>query len=412
MCVECALKCSTKKEFKKSYSMQFITSCKKGWLQEVYIASNLINVNKIHTKKNSLECALKCETKKEFKKKYPNEYSAAVIRGWIDDICTHMRPLGNLKFRGVYSYKIEFNGKKYGYSGLTQNFNERHLQHVFLSKYDNSIKERCKTMIDNFCYDNNIELPDMIIESDYISVTDAQIREDENISKLKSEGYIILNVQKCGGLGTSEIIYTKEKCIDSANKCTNNKEFKKKYPSEYNAACRNKWMKEIDYHFEELNHNWTKEECYIEFLKFNNSRQEFKNGNSRAYRASLRNGWIDDFFGESTMRSVVSWTYDDCKEKALKCISRTDFFYKYNKEYKASTINGWLDDFFGVSDIKPKGYWDSYDNCKDAAFKCIGRDQYNTLYTGAYKVASKNGWLNEFFGDKLKKQKKLLKKPD
>lgn len=410
MCVECALKCSTKEEFKRLYSMQFRTSCEKGWLQEVYIAANLINVNKIHTKEKCLEYALKCSTKKEFKKWYINEYSAAVIRGWIDEICTHMKPLGNRESRGVYSYKIEFDGKKYGYSGLAKDFNERHLQHIGLSKYDNgvNIKKRNKTRVDTFCYINNIELPNMIIEHDYMYYIDAQIKEEENRIKLHNDGYIILNKNKCGGLGTIVIKHTKEKCIEAANKCKNNKEFVEMFPNECDASRRNGWFKEITQHFEELNHKWAKEECYIEFLKFNNSRQEFRNGNSKAYRASIYNNWLDDFFGESTMRTVDSWTYDECKEKALKCFSRTDFFEKYNKEYKASIINVWLDDFFPTN-RKNKGYWDSYDNCKEAASKCIGRDQYNTLYTRAYRVASKNGWLNEFFCDKLKKQKKIGK---
>ena len=38
---------------------------------------------------------------------------------------------------------------------------------------------------------------------------------------------------------------------------------------------------------------WTKEKCAEEALKYK-SRSEFKKNNTNAYKASVRNGWLDD----------------------------------------------------------------------------------------------------------------------
>ena len=51
------------------------------------------------------------------------------------------------------------------------------------------------------------------------------------------------------------------------------------------------------------------------------------------------------------------WNYDTCKEAALKCKTRGEYWKKYSMAAKKSIENGWLDDFFYKNTIKPRGYW-------------------------------------------------------
>lgn len=61
----------------------------------------------------------------------------------------------------------------------------------------------------------------------------------------------------------------------------------------------------------------------------------------------------------STMRI---WTYEHCKEVAKNCINKPDYRKKYPTAYRVATVNHWLNDFFDNL-IKPAGYFDNIDNC-------------------------------------------------
>ena len=50
---------------------------------------------------------------------------------------------------------------------------------------------------------------------------------------------------------------------------------------------------------------------------------------------------------------------------------------------------------------KPKGYWDSYENCYNAAKECRSRTEFGKKHTNAYANSLKNGWLDEFFPKKV-----------
>ena len=54
---------------------------------------------------------------------------------------------------------------------------------------------------------------------------------------------------------------------------------------------------------------------------------------------------------------------------------------------------------------KPNGYW-TYERCKDAAFKCSNKGEFQKRYSTAYATVLKNKWIDltqhmEIIGNKV-----------
>ena len=69
---------------------------------------------------------------------------------------------------------------------------------------------------------------------------------------------------------------------------------------------------------------WTYKTCKEEAKKYS-SRNEFREGDYKAYQAAWKNGWLDEFYGESKKKEPGYWTKEKCKEEAMKYSSRYEF---------------------------------------------------------------------------------------
>lgn len=88
--------------------------------------------------------------------------------------------------------------------------------------------------------------------------------------------------------------------------------------------------------------------------------------------------------------------YDNCYNAAKECTSRMEFKKKYTAGYHKARKHKWLDDYTWF-DEKPKfNYWD-YDACYKAALTCKTRSEFQKKYPGAHKPAWKNGWLDDYY---------------
>lgn len=94
----------------------------------------------------------------------------------------------------------------------------------------------------------------------------------------------------------------------------------------------------------DINNKWTYDICKKEALKYN-TRMEFKNNCSTAYRKCIDNKWEVAF---KHMKEILKpsgyWTYDKCKEEASKHKMRGDFSKATGWAYNTALMNGWLDD--------------------------------------------------------------------
>jgi|ERR1035437_854937 hypothetical protein len=236
------------------------------------------------TKECCREVALKCKSKTEFHIKYISAYNCSWKNKYLDEICSHMKPLGNTHKRLVYSYEFSNN---YVYVGITCNEKKRNRDHF------NGISPVREHM-------NRYKLKPIkkILTNGYINVEIASKLEGNYLEKYKNNGWHILNKNKTGGLGGNILYWTKEKCAEAALKCSTRKEFSIKYVSAYISARKNMWLNDICDHMiykRRPKGYWNYETCKKAALKYSN-RFDFSHKCSSAYFISSNNNWLNEFY--------------------------------------------------------------------------------------------------------------------
>jgi len=282
-CLEEALKYKTRTEFKKFSPSPFSKSEKNKWLDEICLhMKKKKKINGYWTKEKCLEEALKYKTKTEYQKNSTSSYISARLNNWLDEICKHMIIIGNKKFRCIYSYEFSDN---YVYVGLTFSLNARQnsrnsdqndpvTKHILLTKLTPIRKQL----------------------TNYLPIDVAIKLEGEILNKYKNENWNILNSIKTGGIGGYTLYWTKEKCIEAANKCKTTHEFIEKYCGAYYSSLKNKWINDVTLNLEKsksgLKIKYTYEFCEKIALKYK-SKEDLKHDNFNVYQAIVRNKWLN-----------------------------------------------------------------------------------------------------------------------
>jgi len=237
MCNKESLKYKSREEFKKNNIYVYNLSYHKGWMFDICSHMELLHKPKNYwTKERCKEESLKYESKSEYKKKSSGSYSSSLKNKWLDEICSHMKPLRNSnKDRCIYAYIFSDNSV---YIGLTNDIKTRNYRHLSKGTIHNKIK-------------NNISY-ELLQLTEYIKVNDAVIKEEEFVEKYRMVGFTILNKIKTGSIGgyhTKHITYwTKEKCLEESLKYKSRYSFQKNSGSAYISSIRNKWLDDVCSH--------------------------------------------------------------------------------------------------------------------------------------------------------------------
>lgn len=285
------------------------------------------------TKERCQQESLKYKNRSSFKKKSPGAFSSAYKNNWLDDICKHMKVVGNRYIRSVYVYTFK---DKFAYIGLTHDVDERNEKH----RRD----KRSKVY-------QHIQLTGLnpkLFHSEYISVDKAVKLERDTIKKYKSLGFKILNVAKAGSIGGGNLVWTLEKCKKEAKRFKTRREFAKKSNSAYNSARRYGWLDIVCAHMNTAKTKpagfWTKEKCLEEVVKYN-SRNEFYKKSPGAYSAAFRNGWLNEICPNMKSKKPNGyWTKERCLEEALKYKTKKSFRTNNNSVYSLIIRNGWINE--------------------------------------------------------------------
>ena len=76
--------------------------------------------------------------------------------------------------------------------------------------------------------------------------------------------------------------------------------------------------------------------------------------------------------------------YENCYEAAKKCKSVSEFAKLYH--------GAWLQ-----RKIAKSGFWQNHDNCLNESKKYKARTEFSKGNNSAYVQSLKNGWIDEFF---------------
>ena len=146
---------------------------------------------------------------------------------------------------------------------------------------------------------------------------------------------------------------------------------------------------------------WTKEKCQEIALKYN-SRSEFEKLDSYVYSKSLKMNWLNDICKHMHYihKHNNYWTFDKCKDEALKYNSRSEFRNNSSSAYRISILNNWLDGIcLHMKYIN--NYW-TFDKCKDEALKYTNKSEFQKKSKGAYAFANRNNILNDICSHMIK----------
>lgn len=90
---------------------------------------------------------------------------------------------------------------------------------------------------------------------------------------------------------------------------------------------------------------------------------------------------------------METWNEAKCFEAARQCNSLSEFARRFSGGYKVAKANGWIDDYKWFSN--PATKW-TQTSCLEAAKQCKTIKEFNTKYNRAYQVARVNGWLDTY----------------
>lgn len=393
-CYNEAKKYTRKVDFRNNGGTAYNVALKNGWLKDYTWFESNRKPDGYWNEQTCREEALKYRTLHDFRQNAPTAFSVSWKNGWVSSYNWFVRkgvPETNCYI--VYSYRDDEN--KTIYIGLTNSPKNRHRQHVKGITKNGQVRY---SAVYNYFTSIGADIPNPVVLKQDLYANEAQAWEDYYVKHFKEEGWNVLNTAKTGGLGSLSSSWTKEKCYNAALECKSRIDFKTKYERAYRVAVQNKWID--DYTWFETNRKpdgyWTYEKCYDEAKKYE-TRTQFQKNSNAAYTAAWRNGWMDNFtwFVEKQKPNGY-WTYEKCYDEAKKYSSASEFSKKDSAAANAAYKNGWMKDYTWFK--RPEAHnkkW-TYEKCYNEAKKYSSRGELNKYARGAYKVALKNGWLDDY----------------
>lgn len=264
--------------------------------------------------------ALKYKHRSEFMKFNSKAYHCARRRNILDDVCSHMEPLGDYFKRLVYAYEFEDN---YVYVGLTYNKDKRHLEHL----------RDGRGPVYKHMIESGLEPKYKMISDYYIPYYDAQTLEKRTTEEYKETGWILLNSAPTGNLGGNVIKWTEDTLKTESLKYRTRKEMQLKNANAYSAIIQ-KDMKHLFSHMEwEGNIEHTLEECIEEAKKYTR-KQDFKKGRYDLWQWTYKHGYSEIVFSHMKKERVLKWDTNTAIECAKKYKTVKEFMENDFKAYK------------------------------------------------------------------------------
>jgi hypothetical protein len=459
-CKEITEKYINHSEFCKKHKSVYTAIKKYGWNQLLdHMLHQTINGTTIQSSTNfdTIEkCtreALKYETRSEMCRNSNLAYSIIHKNNWANICLSHMKRQANLKQRYIYAFEFNTTTPKYAYVGLTCQLERRKNAHLYGT-------DRGKSAVFEKINETNTVPNFKLITPEPIKEEYAPEIEGKWMEEYKNMGYILLNKAKAGSLGSMKSKYTYDYFLKIKENCMTREEFSmavpvwvravavehgwwsslisdmvktRKLPKEWNQEnaleaakkyeCvsklqksesglykfldRNKLLKTVfpktlaELRYEKYNN---KDICRTEALKYNN-KAEFRLKSCMYYKYSSKNGWLAEIC--SHMKTEVrpvhprksKWTLELIKEKALNCRNISELEKKHSGAYKVAKKNGYMNQLcFSEKQIKVSKW--TLELIKETALKCRNISDLQKKYSGAYKVVKKLGYVNQLCFDK------------
>jgi len=198
-------------------------------------------------------------------------YSFSYRRGWLKELCSHMRR-GESAYC-VYCYEFE---DETAYVGVTRNFARRYAWHRSCGVIK---KSKCKIK------------KSTILETGVTAETAGE-RELYWFEELSKTHRMIQSAKHIGALGpNSTARYTVEECMKSAETFKRRVDWWRAKPSMYAYARYHGWLSKCCAHMKQR--AWTVEDCVNAAKKYASTYQWRKSSDAKLYTYAFRHGTLE-----------------------------------------------------------------------------------------------------------------------
>lgn len=344
--------------------------------------------------------ALKYKTRKEFHRKSKSAASAAGRNGWLDEICGHMKAVGNNFKRKIYVFLFT---DKTAYVGLAQDPEGRYRQH--LRDKRSPVYKQAKVNGISFEYH---------LLTDWLHKDIAGKVEDFFINKYKEDGWTMLNRQRGGNLGGRTKKYNPEQLQEEADKYEYIDDFREGSPLAYGYIIANHMFEDYCAKMKPGKSSrlyWTLERAIAVVPECKNRRALIKKY-PKAWELLRKAELLDKYYPlEKVNGPFKKWTIENSKALAETCTTRDELREKSQTAYKILKKEGLIDEYFPLR-------WRSYSDEEKLEMirSCQSRKELQSKYPSAYIFARKQGLLDKYFpkvkviaGKKIKVKTKKVK---
>ena len=281
-----------------------------------------------------LDEGLKYKTKTEFRKKSPAKYAFAYEHGLLDIVCSHMPKHSHPPLKWTDKLLKEVVGEchksrqllKEKYPGAYEAISRKNMIEYFFGKKRISGKKR--------------SLDETIFECSKYHSTSELIKADKTLyeyimhKKWQDECFKYMKRPKNKRIAES---FTWEDILDKIKLCSNLKELRENYTSEYRAALRNPEWREKLYQMLSIRNRKTLEEVQQVCLQYHTP-TELKKANLHIYNYVMRMHWQDKCFAHMIISQTYRppYTWEEILDKIKLCSKLKDFSENYPREYRAA----------------------------------------------------------------------------
>ena len=300
----------------------------------------------------------------------------------------------NLKKRDLTSkihmiYAYIFKDLKHVYVGRTIHLPQRHYTHLHP-------KKNKKDSVLTFCIKNNILCPYPIVLEKNLTVNESKTQEEYWCKYYENLGFKLINIAKTGlkysSIGGLYIKWDKKTCNEEAKKYNTISDFRKNANGAYKAALKNKWLN--DYFWLKRKHNikgyWNYDKCFEEAKKYNTISEFSK---TVAYQVAKNKQWLSEYLWLKTTNKHPSgyWDYDKCFEEAKKYHTLKDYRLNSKQSYIVAKSKKWLNDYVWLFSTKS-----IYDDIIDVAKQYTTYEDFKENNKTYYNRAVRKKMLKQF----------------
>lgn len=388
-----SLEYQTRDEFHKKDGGAYLAAHRRGILDDVCSHMEELRRPKgFYSKGYCHVVALDYQTREDFRRGNGYAYQLAFKEGWLDDICGHMKAVGNLKKRLIYVYTF---ADGYAYVGLTDDVKRRKYEHLHKieKKGISPVYQHYRKTGANYEYK---EL------TDWLDADTAARMEDDYIKQYKADGWKMLNSVKGGALGrTTGNNLTAKKIRAIVSRYEYVEDFRDGEPKVYGHLCSrqefSKYCSGLKRRKKPMGY-WDLEKA-LAVIPECETREIFNKRYCQAYRIVKAAGLLTKYYPEK-VKPKCKWTLEACANAARYCETKADFRRKYHRAYERLRKMGLLDEMF--EDTQRREYQRTYTNEERVEIlkRCESRTELRGMYAGVYKWARGNGLIDKYLPKK------------